>query len=183
MKKNLIALVIVNVAAMAGISSATAQIASTSNSLEHGKNTIEINKTGGSVKNSAAELETISPRALKNFAHAYRNVRGESWKKIKEGFSVRFTSDDMRTTIFYDNNGYWLGSIKNYGEEKMPHKIRHTVKRTYYDFNIIYAQEVETADTEGIPTYIICLQDETDIKMIRICDGEMSVWKEFTKAK
>lgn len=183
MKRNLIALLIVNIAALAGISRANAQIASNSNSLEHGKNAIEINKTAGLVKNSTIEPERISPRALKNFADTYQNVRGESWRKMKNGFSVRFISDDIRTTILYDNHGYWVGSIKNYSEEKMLHEVRRTVKSTYYDFNILYAQEVETADTEGMPTYIICLEDKTDIKMIRICDGEMSVWKEFTKAK
>ena len=64
----------------------------------------------------------------------------------------------------------------------MRHEVRHIVKSTYYDYNIVYTQEIETADTKGMPTYIICLEDKTNIKMIRIYDGEMSVWKEFTKA-
>jgi hypothetical protein len=101
--------------------------------------------------------------------------------KIKGGFAVRFTSDDVRTSIFYDSKGFWASSIKYYNEDKMPHEVRHIVKSTYYDYNIIYAQEVETVDTKGTPTYIICLQDKTNIKMLRICDREMSVWKEYTR--
>lgn len=171
MKKNLIALVIVSVTTLAGISRANAQIVSNSSSLEY-----------GDVKNATSELETISPRALRNFADTYRNVSGESWMKVKDGFSVRFTSDDIRTSILYDNKGYLVGSIKYYSEEKMSREIRHIVKSTYYDYNIIYAQEIETPDTKGMPTYIICLQDNTDIKMVRICDDEMSVWKEYKRA-
>ena len=171
MKKNLIALVIVSVATLAGISRANAQLVSNSSSVEY-----------GDIKNSTVELETISPRAIKNFASTYKNVSGESWMKVKGGFSVRFISDDIRISILYDNKGYWVGSIKYYSEEKMSRVIRHIVKSTYYDYNIIYTQEIETADTKGMPTYIICLQDNTNIKMIRICDEEMSVWKEYKRA-
>jgi hypothetical protein len=175
MKKNLIALVIVSVASLTGISRASAQIISSSSSLEH-----QINAT--KTKSSINEFEAISPRALKNFADTYKNVSGESWTKIKGGFSVLFTLNDIRTSILYDSRGYWLSSIKYYHEEKMIHEVRHIVKSAYYDYNIVYAQEIETADTKGMPTYIICLEDKTNIKIVRVCDGEMSVWKEYTKA-
>jgi hypothetical protein len=175
MKKNLIALLIVSVASLAGISRASAQIVSNSSSLEY-----QINAT--KTKISMNEFEAISPRALKNFADTYKNVSGERWAKVKGGFSVLFTLNDIRTAILYDSRGHWVGSIKYYNEEKMIHEVRHIVKSTYYDYNIIYAQEVETADTKGMPTYIICLEDKTNIKMVRICDGEMSVWKEYTRA-
>jgi hypothetical protein len=174
MKKNLIALVIVSVATLAGINKANAQIVS-NRSLEY-----QINAT--KTKNFMNEVEAISPRALKNFADTYKNVSGESWMKIKDGFSVRFTSDDVRTTVLYDSKGHWASSIKYYSEEKMLHEVRHIVKSTYYDYNIIYAQEIETAASDGVPTYIICVEDKTKIKMIRIHDGEMSQWKEYTKA-
>ena len=173
MKKNLIALVIVSAATLAGISGANAQIVSNSNSLEYQVNATE-------TKNSMNEL-AISPRAIKDFMNTHKNVTGESWMKTKDGFSVRFNSDDVRTTIFYDKKGNWSGSIKIYGEEKLLREVRHVVKSTYYDYNIVYAQEIETTDSDGVPTYVVCVEDKTKIKMIRIRDGEMSVWKEFTK--
>ena len=182
MKKNLIALVIVSVATLAGISRANAQIVSNNSSLEYGKNAIEINKTTQSVNNLTTEPESIARRALKDFANSYRNVSGESWMKIKNGFSVKFLSDGIRTTIYYNQKGNWTGSVKYYGEEKLPHEIRHIVKSTYYDYRIIYTQEIETPDSGGVPTYVICVEDKTNIKMVRICEGEMSVWKEYMKA-
>jgi hypothetical protein len=173
MKKNLIALVIVSAATLAGTSRANAQIVSNSSSLEYQMNATE-------TKNSMNEL-AISPRAVKDFMNTHKNVTGESWMKTKDGFSVRFNSDDVRTTIYYDKKGNWSGSIKIYGEEKLLREVRHVVKSTYYDYNIVYAQEIETTDSDGVPTYVVCVEDKTKIKMIRIRDGEMSVWKEFTK--
>jgi hypothetical protein len=174
MKKNLIALVIVSAATLGGISGAKAQIVSNSSSLEY-----QINAT--ETKNTMNELEAISPRAIKDFAYTHKNVKGESWMKTKDGFSVRFISEGIQTTIYYDKKGNWAGSIKYYGEEKMLREIRHVVKSTYYDYNIVYTQEIETTDTDGVPTYVVCVEDKTKIKMIRISAGEMSEWKEFTK--
>ena len=175
MKKNLIALVIVSVTTLAGTGRANAQIVSNSSSLEYQVNATE-------TKNSMNEL-AISPRAIKDFMNTHKNVTGESWMKTKDGFSVRFNSDDVRTTIYYDKKGNWSGSIKIYGEEKMLREIRHVVKSTYYDYNIVYAQEIETTDSDGVPTYVVCVEDKTKIKMIRISAGEMSEWKEYTKTK
>jgi len=175
MKKNLIALVIVSAATLAGTSRANAQIVSNSSSLEYQMNATE-------TKNSMNEL-AISPRAIKDFMNTHKNVTGESWMKTKDGFSVRFNSDDVRTTIYYDKKGNWSGSIKIYGEEKMLREVRHVVKSTYYDYNIVYTQEIETTDSDGVPTYVVCVEDKTKIKMIRISAGEMSEWKEYTKTK
>jgi len=175
MKKNLIALVIVSAATLAGTSRANAQIVSNSSSLEYQMNATE-------TKNSMNEL-AISPRAVKDFMNTHKNVTGESWMKTKDGFSVRFNSDDVRTTIYYDKKGNWTGSIKIYGEEKMLREIRHVVKSTYYDYNIVYTQEIETPDSDGVPTYVVCVDDKTKIKMIRVINGEMSEWKEYTKTK
>jgi hypothetical protein len=38
-----------------------------------------------------------SAQGSKGFAYTHKNVKGESWMKTKDGFSVRFISDDIRT--------------------------------------------------------------------------------------
>ena len=60
MKKNLIALVIVSVAALAGISGANAQIVSNSSSLRYQMNATK-------TKNSMNELESDQPQGIKEF--------------------------------------------------------------------------------------------------------------------
>ena len=170
MKKNLMAIVIVTIATITGTNKANAQIASNTNSLEYQKSII------------GTANPTISPRAVRNFINTYKNVTDVSWSEVKDGFAARFNSDDIRNTVFYDKKGSWVSSIKLYHEEKMPRDIRHIVKSTYYDYNIIYTQEIETPDSNEGPTYIICLDDKSNIKLVRVHAGEMSVWKEYTKA-
>lgn len=169
-KKKLIVLSIASIAIFAGTSRAYAQTVSNSPSLEYQKGISETTNP------------TISPRALRNFADTYKNVTGQSWMKVKDGFAAKFNSDDIKSTILYNKKGDWVGSIKLYHEEKMGREIRHLVKSTYYDYKIIYTQEVRTIDSEDVPTYVVCIEDKTNIKFVRINAGEMSVWKEYTKA-
>ena len=168
MKKNLIALALASVAMLAGTSKTHAQLVSTESSLEYHKDLMD-------------EQNNISPKALRGFVKAYGDANAESWTKVKDGYSARFNSDGIKNTVLYDKKGNWAGSIKSYGEDKIQAGIRHIVKSVYYDYKITCAQEVETTDSRGIPTYIVFLEDKTSIKLVRIFNGEMDVWKDYTK--
>ena len=170
MKKNLIALVIAGVAMLAGTSKTNAQMASNGNTLEYQRNLIN-------------EQDNISRKALKNFANTHRSIKDEKWLQAKDGCIVRFINEGINTNISYDRKGNWFGSVKSYGEEKLPRDIRHIVKSDYYDYMILSIQEIETIDSKGVPTYIINMQSNTEIKIVRIHEGEMNVWKEYNRAK
>ena len=169
MKKNLIVLALASVAILAGTSKTNAQLVSRSRSLEYQKDLI-------------GEQNNISPKAIRGFNKAYGDGNNESWDYMKDGFAARFSSHGVRNTIFYDKKGNWAGSIKLYSEDKLLRQVRHLVKSEYYDYKIVYAEEIETIDSPGLPTYIVCLEDKTKIKMVRIFDGDMKVWKDYRKA-
>lgn len=167
MKKNLIALVLINVAVLGGTSKTNAQTVSSDNSMEY-------------QKDLSGDQNNISPKAIRDFAKNYA-ANNESWMQVKTGFSAKFNSNGINNTILYDKKGNWAGSIKCYAEDKLLPGVRHIVKSMYYDYKILYAQEVETLDSHGVPTYIVFLEDKTNIKLVRIHDGEMNVWKDYTK--
>ena len=56
------------------------------------------------------------------------------------------------------------------------------VKSIFYDYKIVYIQEVESIDSRGTSKYIVFLEDKTSIKLARIFDGEMNTWKDFKKS-
>jgi hypothetical protein len=127
-------------------------------------------------------IDAISPRALKDFTKTYKNVISERWEKIKDGYATRFILNDVMNSIYYNTKGRWTGSVKGYSEDKMPHDIRDIVKHEYYDYSIIYVEEVETIDSYGIPTYVIHLEDKNNIKLVRIGNRQMDVMEEFQKS-
>lgn len=173
MKKILFAITVGSILALAATNGAYAQNSVNPEVLEPQKNAVAVEKS--------MPPNGISSRAVKDFTKSYKNVTGETWDKTSEGFSVKFTSDGVRTIIYYKGNGTWMGSLKGYNEDQMPADVRKIVKREYYDYSITYVQEAQTGDSEGKPTYIIHLEDKHHIKLVRVCDGEMDVWKEYKR--
>jgi hypothetical protein len=131
--------------------------------------------------NATANVSGISARAIKEFGKQYKNTTNQHWNVISDGFTAKFTDNEVVNTIYYDTKGRWSGSLKSYPENKMDREIRDIVKSKYYDYNIIVVSEVETLKSQGMPTYVVCLEDKKSVKWLRIYDGDMEVWKEFSK--
>src|SRR5215210_3710356 len=133
------------------------------------------------VKKNAVNLNAISLKAVRNFKKSYKMVNNENWFKAPDGFNARFTLNGINNMLYYDKKGRWVGSLKVYAEDKLDRKIRDIVKREYYDYKITFIDEVETVGTFGIPAYIVHIEDSNSIKLIRVMDGAMDVYKEFSK--
>ena len=181
MKNYLFAFAVKSIAALVVTNAAYAQTAINVEVLEP-KDAITSDKAiGVGVKKNAVNLNAISLKAVKNFKKSYKMVSNENWFKAPDGFNARFTLNGIDNHIYYDKKGRWAGSLKVYAEDKLDRKIRDIVKREYYDYKITSIDEVETVGTYGIPAYIVHLEDSNSIKLIRVMDGEMAVYKEFKK--
>ncbi len=181
MKKILFALLAGCIPALVTTNGAYAQNTANPEILEPPKNFPAIEKALTPVNNNTVGINSISPKALKDFTNRYKNVTGESWEKIKNGFAARFIINGVMNTIYY-NKRKWIGSLKHYSEDKMPQNIRAIIKPEYYDYSITSVDEVENIDSNGIPTYIVHLEDKNNIKLVRIYDRQMDVWEKFQKS-
>lgn len=175
MKKILFVLVAGCTPALASVNGAYAQTSS-----ELNKN-ILFNKAAVSESIGAADPGTVNARAIRHLSQSYQNAGGVIWITVDDGFRASFTSDGVSHKVYYNKKGNWTASLKNYTEDRLPFQVRDMVKRTYYDYNIPYVDEVETIHSAGIPTYIVHLEGKSDYKLIRVCNGEMAVWKAFKK--
>ena len=126
------------------------------------------------------ELNMVNAKALKNFRKFYK-ANDEKWSKGIDCIAASYISDDVTYFIYYDKKGNWAGSLKIYQEDKLAKDIRKMVKQQYYDYKILVVQEVESVAASVQPTYIITIQGENDIKLIRIQDENMDVYKEFKR--
>ena len=180
MKKFLIVALAGFLALLATNNGAYAQSSINPELLEPQKNTAAVEKAVNT-EDQKAVMSAINANTLKNFSKAYKNANGAKWEKSNEGASVRFDENGINTLVFYDGKGRWKASLKGYMEAKMPTDLRKSVKREFYDYAITYVQEAEMIDSQGKPTYIIHLEDQQSIKLIRIYDGEMELWQEYKK--
>ncbi|HEX9510061.1 MAG TPA: hypothetical protein VF939_06230 [Puia sp.] len=129
---------------------------------------------------NAADVNTISLKAIKDFRSRFSGVKDEKWYTLKSGFISYFTQDGFLNRAYYDKKGHWTGSLKYCSENKLPRDIRAIVKSTYYDFTITV---IEIAEIPDHLVYLIHLEDAKNTKIVRVSgDGDMDVYQEFTKS-
>ncbi len=146
-----------------------------SNDISSPKNSVSKNVS------STVDRNNVNSKAVRNFVRSYKNVSNEKWYGLRDGFVAKFTLDEINYLIAYDKKGGWLHTIRTYHENELPQDVRHLVKSSYYDYNIMLAQEIETP-LNGI-TYIIHMEGKTNWINLRVCSGEMEEWQKFNKSE
>ena len=139
--------------------------------------------------NDAKELESLSgagdamtsinTKAVKSFSKSYKKSHA-TWFAIPDGFVAIFSENGIKTKVYYDNKGRLIGDIQTYQEDKLPKEIRHQVKSTYYDFNIMVVNEL-TVGSEKV--YLVKIEDKTSFMTLRLQNGEMTETEVYQKSK
>lgn len=120
----------------------------------------------------------IPIRAIRNFIAKYNDVANLHWYTIEEGFIAKFVADDIEVRTEFDTKGFWTETINTYNEENMPSAIKDIVKYSYKDFNVIVAYKIENPKTSW---FVIKIENQTQLKTLRIKDGEMEITGDFVK--
>lgn len=175
MKKSFLSFSIVGLLVSIAVS-ATGQLASNTRSTEKFTVSRQINQ-----ENSSPPNVKVTPAVVRNFLKTYKDVSGETWFEVKDGFEAMFHSDDMAYQVTYDKKGNWLRTIKAYDEEKLSHDIRHIVKSTYYDYAINRVWQIEKPFDPVI--YVVQLLGKTELISLRVCDNEMDEIQRFKRSK
>jgi len=100
----------------------------------------------------------------------------DSIKKILPALNdtsrIEYEAEISRQYFFkhIDDHGGWLYNLLTYTEDHLPTDVRNMVKSNYFDYDITVVFQYELK--EGF-VYIIKMKDQSNVKMIRVCDGEM----------
>ena len=172
MKKIIFAFAVVVITTLAATNKVTAQKAG-SNLMMEAVTALAIDKSTEATKELAKDV--VNPKALRHFEKSFKNATGVKWMGLTDGFMARFAHNDIIERIFYHSNGNLAGTLKGYSNNNMPEEIRNEIKYTYGGYAITYVDEASAESVPGITAYIIHLQGINDLKVVRICDGEMDV--------
>jgi hypothetical protein len=136
----------------------------------------------GSILVNAGWERYVSPKALRDFSRNYKGIDDALWMQLKEGgFVCEFTDKMILSRVIYNSKGNWVHTIAGYGGDKLAKEVRSMVRSTYYDYDITYVDEIDLPGNKKV--YLIHLQDEKSIKIIRICNDEMEMIEEYEKLK
>jgi len=126
------------------------------------------------------DMAVINSRAIKDFKKSFKLPSEEKWFKIETGYIVKFNQDGIQHRADYDNKGNWKATTRYYSEKQLPKDVRSQVKSVYYDYTITTVQEIIFPEHH---VYLVNMEDEKTILIIRICDGEMDVYKDLKKCE
>jgi len=130
--------------------------------------------TESSPKVDAADVNT---KALKDFNKSFKNISGEQWYKVMDGFIASFKENEIETKVAYDQKGKWHCTVRTFGENQLPSDVRDLVKSRYYDYKILVIYEIRHDKT----VYILKIEDTSTLKTLRVADGEIEIISDNSK--
>lgn len=145
------------------------------------KEGMTLERSTAAIVEDANPLSGINAKAIKDFSKSNKDVDNATWLTNKEGFTATFKANDVYNVIYYNKKGQWEGALKGYTEDKLAADLRKMIKRVYYDYAITYIHEAETVNSNHEPTYIIHMQNDTTLMLLRIYDGEMEVFEQYKR--
>lgn len=129
------------------------------------------------IKAAAKEFKQFN-RLTQNFATDFKGASNVHWTKGKTRYAGQFTKDGLQHMVWYSKGGRLTTSMVTYGEDMLPEDVRLIVEDSYSNFNISSVNEIRQYD---ILVYLITLENAKHIKIVRVCDGELDVYREFRK--
>ncbi len=126
---------------------------------------------------SKVDAANVNVKAVKDFNKSFKNVTGEQWYEVSDGFIANFTQNGIETKVAYDQKGRWHCTVRTLTETQLPSDVRDLVKSRYYDSNILVVYEIRHDNT----VYILKIEDSKTLKMLRVADGEIEIITDNTK--
>jgi hypothetical protein len=126
-------------------------------------------------------LNNTKLNAVKDFMKRYSTATDVKWLTTDDGGLVaKFNESSVQNTVAYNKAGNWVHTIRRYYETDMPKNVRAIVKSVYYDYTILRIEEITGAKNNSL-VFVVHVQDDTTLKILRICDNEMNVLHEYIR--
>ena len=117
-------------------------------------------------------------KVMRDFIKRYTDGKGEEWHRANDGLIASFVENGIETKVAYNKKNNWCWTMRTLDETQLPFEVRAIAKSKYYDFNIVMAFEI---NYESGVTYIVKIMDKTQLKVLKIHDGEMEVTEDYTR--
>jgi hypothetical protein len=99
--------------------------------------------------------------------------------KSKRGYVVHSVVDGHQTMTAYNKKGKWVYTIQRYGPDNLDKNLVDRVRSVYYDYGVMAMQKVEQPGMDEV--YVVHLENEKSIKIVRVTSDEMELVKDFIK--
>ena len=126
-----------------------------------------------------ASLKTANLKMHKDFTKHFRDATNISFRKSGDYTIINCTDNDVKTRVSYDRKGRWTNTLKTLSVKEIPYYISRIVQNSYPEYEIKRGFEVSVGNATA---HLVHIENPWRFKCIRIIDGMVDVYKEYTKS-
>ncbi len=129
-----------------------------------------------------ANPTTVNYKILNSFGTDFKGAENVSWKINKDFVKASFTYDETQIDAFYNIDGEFIGTSKQFELNKLPKKGLETItkKYPYPPYKLIESIELTYAD--GDKGYFISFEKNNETLVLQVStSGEVSVFQKTVK--
>jgi hypothetical protein len=108
-------------------------------------------------------------------AHFYANYSGAqdvTWINLPDrNIYCVFHQGKVVNRVFYDNHGYWQYTLRGYPPSVLAKDVKDLVTDYYDGYRITWINEIQSTQDE--PVYVINIENEDHIKVIKVVGDEI----------
>jgi hypothetical protein len=125
-------------------------------------------------------LVRASERAWAHFKEYYEGAQQVNWYTFdnKEMYCISHKGDTVNR-VFYDKHGYWKYTLLSYPGYDLPKDVKEQVTSSFRCYQITSVTEVRSHNIE--PVYVINIENDNNIKVIRVFGEEIEVKQDLEK--
>jgi hypothetical protein len=119
-------------------------------------------------------------RAKAHFYANYAGARDASWYNLpNKNMYCIFHHGKVVSRVFYDSRGFWLYTLMGYPASNLSQEIKDQVANDYDGYRIVWVNEIQSNQSK--PVYMINIENENHIRVIKIAGDEIDEQLAFNK--
>ena len=121
-----------------------------------------------------------SDRAKAHFSANYSEARDASWYNLpnKTMYCI-FHCGKTVSRVFYDSRGYWQYTLMGYPGSNLSKDVKDQVAYDFDGYHIVWVNEIQS--NQNKPVYVINIENENHVKVIRVAGDIIEEEQAFTK--
>lgn len=137
----------------------------------------------GLAKNQSSHylrLNEINAHAARDFVDRFPNVNTQKWLRTTNGYSAKFTENEVLNNVYYDRVGNYINTIRYYQEKNIPARLKNILRHEFGDYTIVAGTELITSKEKSFYFHI---KNRKRIKTVKIVADTIEITADYRNAE
>jgi hypothetical protein len=130
-------------------------------------------------KLALTEIKALNSKMFDDFSKRFKKASNIFVRSDGVNTNISCKIDGVTTKVQYNQKGKLAYSLRYFEESKLPSSIRRIVESGFPEYSIFGFVTELAKDNKKV--HLVMIEDKTTWKRIRVINGEMDVYEEYSK--